>query len=30
MSNHNADEKSAPRKPEVSVALAISHGLGDP
>jgi len=30
MSNHKADEKSAPRKSKVSVALAISHGLGGP
>jgi len=30
MSNHIADEKSAPRKSKVSVAMAISYGLGDP
>ena len=30
MSNHNAGEKPAPRKSKVSVALAISHGLGGP
>lgn len=30
MSNHNADEKSAPRKSKGSVAMAISYGLGDP
>ena len=30
MSNHKADEKSAPQKSKVSVAMAIIHGLGDP
>jgi len=30
MSNHKADEKSAPRKFKVSVAMAINHGLGGP
>ena len=30
MSNHIACEKRAPRKSKVSVAMAISHGLGDP
>ena len=30
MSNHNVDEKSAPRKSKVSVAMAIIHGLGGP
>ena len=30
MSNHKADEKSAPQKSKVSVAMAINHGLGDP
>ena len=30
MSNHKADEKSAPRKSKVSVAMSINHGLGDP
>ena len=30
MSNHNPDEKSGPRKPKVSVAMAIIHGLGGP
>ena len=30
MSNHNSDEKSEPRKSQVSVAMAIIHGLGDP
>lgn len=30
MSNHKADEKSAPRKFKVSVAMAIIHGLGGP
>ncbi len=30
MSNHNPNEKLRPRKSKVSVALAISHGLGDP
>ena len=30
MSNHNAGEKPAPRKSKVSVAMAISYGLGDP
>ncbi len=30
MSNHNPNEKLGPRKSKVSVALAISHGLGGP
>ncbi len=30
MSNHNAGEKPAPRKPKVSSAMAIIGGLGDP
>ncbi len=30
ISNHNSDEKSEPRKPKVSVAMAINHGLGGP
>ena len=30
MSNRKAGEKPAPRKPEVSVAMSISHGLGGP
>ncbi len=30
MSNHKADEKSAPRKPKVSSATEIDGGLGDP
>ena len=30
MSNHNPNEKLEPRKSEVSVALAINHGLGGP
>ena len=30
MSNHNPNEKLEPRKPKVSVALAINHGLGGP
>ena len=30
MSNHNPTEKVGPRKFKVSVALAITHGLGDP
>lgn len=30
MSNHKFDEKSNRRKSKVSVAMAISHGLGDP
>ena len=30
MSNHNPNEKLRPRKPKVSVALAINHGLGGP
>ena len=30
MSNHNSNEKLEPRKPKVSVAMAIIHGLGDP
>jgi hypothetical protein len=30
MSNHITREKRVPRKPKVSVAMAINHGLGDP
>ena len=30
MSNHKPYEKLGPRKPKVSVAMAIIHGLGDP
>jgi len=30
MSNHKVGEKPTPRKSKVSVALAISHGLGGP
>ena len=30
MSNHNPNEKLRPRKPKVSVALSINHGLGGP
>ncbi len=30
MSNRQAGEKPAPRKSKVSVAMAISHGLGGP
>ena len=30
MSNRNPNEKLRPRKPKVSVALAINHGLGGP
>jgi len=30
MSNRKAGEKPAPRKSEVSVAMAIIHGLGGP
>ena len=30
MSNHKFGEKPNPRKPKVSVAMAISHGLGGP
>ena len=30
MSNRNAGEKPAPRKPKVSVAMSINHGLGGP
>ena len=30
MSNRNVGEKPAPRKPKVSVAMAIIHGLGGP
>ena len=30
MSNHKLGEKPNPRKSKVSVAMAISHGLGDP
>lgn len=30
MSSHNPNEKLEPRKPKVSVALAINHGLGGP
>ena len=30
MSNHNAAEKAAHRKPEVSLAMLISQGLGGP
>ncbi len=30
MSNHKADEKSAPRKSKVSSATNIGGGLGDP
>ena len=30
MSNHNTDEISVHRKPEVSLAMTISQGLGDP
>ena len=30
MSNHKSDEKSDLRKPKVSVAMAINHGLGGP
>ena len=29
-SNHKVDEKSTPRKPKVSAAMAINCGLGDP
>ena len=28
MSNHNSDEKSEHRKPQVSLAMKISQGLG--
>ena len=30
MSNHKPAEKAGPRKSQVSVAMAIIHGLGDP
>ncbi len=30
ISNHKADEKSAHRKPKVSLAMTISQGLGGP
>lgn len=30
MSNRISDEKSERRKPKVSVAMAIIHGLGEP
>jgi len=30
MSNHNAAENAAHRKPEVSLAMTISQGLGGP
>ena len=30
MSNHKFGEKPDPRKSKVSVAMAISHGLGGP
>ena len=30
MSNHKFGEKPDPRKSEVSVAMAINHGLGGP
>ena len=30
MSNRNADEMSADRKPKVSLAMGISQGLGGP
>ncbi len=30
MSNHNAGEIPAHRKPKVSLAMTISQGLGDP
>ncbi len=30
MSNRKVDEKSTPRKPKVSVAMTINHGLGGP
>ena len=30
MSNHNLNEKLRRRKSKVSVAMAITHGLGDP
>ena len=30
MSNHITREKRVPRKSQVSVAMAINHGLGDP
>ena len=30
MSNHKHDENSCPRKSKVSVAMEVSHGVGDP
>ena len=30
MSSHKPNEKLGPRKSQVSVAMAIIHGLGDP
>jgi len=30
MSNRNPDESSGHRKPKISLAMAISQGLGDP